>query len=111
MTNAMDEIRCHVLVVGGSLGGVAAAHRAAAAGAEVILVETSDWLGGQLTAQGVCTPDENRWIEAGGGTASYQELRRRIREHYTEHYRLSAAGRAQVHFNPGSCWVSRIATE
>lgn len=111
MTNAMDEIRCDVLILGASLGGVAAANSAASAGAEVVLVEESNWLGGQLTSQGVCTPDENRWIEQGGGTVSYKALRERIREHYTEHYRRSPIGLAQTHFNPGKCWVSRISTE
>src|SRR5947199_1583635 len=59
----MPDIECDVLVVGASLGGVAAAIRAAAMGSSVVLIEESQWVGGQLTAQGVCTPDENRWIE------------------------------------------------
>jgi hypothetical protein len=107
----VKEVRCDVLVVGGSLGGVAAALRAGEMGAQVVLIEESGWLGGQLTAQGVCTPDENRWIESGGGTASYRALRRRIRDHYKNRYRLSASGASQEHFNPGSCWVSRISVE
>jgi len=98
-------------VLGGSLGGVAASLRAGEMGASVVLIEESDWLGGQLTAQGVCTPDENRWIETAGGTASYQAFRERTREYYRTRYRLSEAGRSQTHLNVGSCWVSRMAVE
>src|SRR2546421_11275532 len=107
----MREIRCDVLVVGASLGGVAAALRAGAMGADVIVVEEGEWVGGQLTAQGVCTPDENRWIETTGGTASYRALREECREFYRGRYRLSEAGLAQEHLNVGGCWVSRMAAE
>ncbi len=84
--------------------------RAAEMGADVYLIEASDWIGGQLTSQGVCTPDENRWIELGGGTASYRAFRERVRQHYRQ-YRLSATGASQEYINPGSCWVSRISME
>ena len=101
----------HLLIVGGSLGGVAAALRAGEMGARVCLIEETDWLGGQLTSQGVCPPDENLWIEEAGGTASYRAFRRRVREHYKSRYKLSAKGAAQENFNPGSCWVSRLSME
>src|SRR5712691_1345271 len=101
----MKSIQCDVLVAGGSLGGVAAAMRAAEMGADVVLIEETDWIGGQLTSQGVCTPDENRCIEQGGGTAAYRALRESIRAHYRS-LGLSDAGKSQDHLNPGSCWVS-----
>lgn len=107
----MAEVRCDVLIVGGSLGGVAAALRAGAMGVRVVLLEESEWIGGQLTAQGVCTPDENRWIETAGGTAAYRAFRERTRNHYRTQYQLSEAGAAQEHLNVGGCWVSRMAVE
>src|SRR5258706_8241136 len=106
----MNEVQCDVLVIGGSLGGVAAAMRAAEMGADVVLVEETEWLGGQLTSQGVCTPDENRWIETGGGTASYRAFRERVRHHY-QGFQLSQSGKSETYFNPGTCWVSRISME
>lgn len=44
---------CDVLVVGGGLGGVAAALAATRRGFKVLLTEETDWIGGQLTAQAV----------------------------------------------------------
>ena len=63
------ERRTEVLVVGGGLGGVAAALAALELGAQVVLTEEFDWLGGQLTTQGVPL-DEGPWIESGVGSRS-----------------------------------------
>ncbi|MFM2475429.1 FAD-dependent oxidoreductase, partial [Burkholderia cenocepacia] len=49
----MTRMRTDVLVVGGGLGGVAAALAAARAGRSVVLTEEYAWLGGQLTSQAV----------------------------------------------------------
>ena len=89
---------CEVLVAGGGVGGVAAALAAVRRGRTVCLTEETDWLGGQMTAQGVAALDEHDEIERFGGTRSYSALRRSIREHYGES-------------NPGLCWVSRLAFE
>lgn len=107
----MAEIGCDILVVGGTLGGCAAALAAGEMGARVCLVERTHWLGGQLTVQGVCTPDENQWIETTGCTARYAALRQSIRDHYRNHYLLSEAASSNPRFNPGSCWVSRLSVE
>lgn len=89
---------CDVLVAGGGTGGVAAALSAARNGRRVVLLEETDWLGGQMTSQGVSALDEHEHIESQGGTASYYALRNAIRQHY---------GRQ----NPGNCWVTRLAFE
>jgi hypothetical protein len=98
------------LVIGGGLGGAAAALTAARLGLRVILTEESDWLGGQLTSQGV-PPDEHEWIESNAISPSYSELRGRIREHYRHNYPLSDAARATVNLNPGAGFVSRLCHE
>jgi hypothetical protein len=56
-------------------------------------------------------PDENRWIETIGCTATYQQLRHGIREHYRNNFPLTDAARAKKEFNPGNCWVSKIGGE
>jgi hypothetical protein len=58
--------------------------------------------------QGVSALDEHEHIEAFGGTASYYALRNALRDHYRG--AAGAAGREPA-FNPGDCWVSRIAFE
>lgn len=107
----MEEAVYDVVIAGASLGGVAAALSAARQGARVLLLEASRWIGGQLTAQGVCTPDENAWIEEGGASASYRELRQRARAYYSQKYKLSPLAKEQRYLNPGNCWVSRISAE
>src|SRR5687768_12796340 len=62
-----SEIRCDVAVIGGGVGGVAAALAALRNGQRVVLTEETDWIGGQLTSQAV-PPDELAWIESFGCT-------------------------------------------
>jgi hypothetical protein len=99
-----------VLVVGGGLGGVAAALAALRLGRRVVLTEESDWLGGQLTSQAV-PPDEHPWIEQSGATRSYRQLRNRIRDYYRRNYPLNDDARAAGLLNPGNGGVSAICTE
>jgi hypothetical protein len=102
------DIACEVLVVGGGTGGVAAALAAARHGRKVCLTEETDWIGGQLTAQGVSALDEHDHIETFGGTASYYRLRNALRDHYRK---LASRNGERADFNPGSCWVTRVAFE
>jgi hypothetical protein len=48
-----------VLVWGGGTGGVAAAIQAARGGASTLLLTPGNWLGGMVSAAGVCCPDGN----------------------------------------------------
>ena len=106
----MRERHSDILIVGGGLGGVAAALAALRLGRRVILSEETDWLGGQLTAQAV-PPDEHDWIEERGCTASYRRLRDGIRQYYRDHYPLTPAARAEPLLNPGRGNVSRVCHE
>jgi hypothetical protein len=106
----MTEVRPDVLVVGGGLGGVAAALAAARMGRLVLLTEETAWLGGQLTAQAV-PPDEHPWIEQIGCTTSYRDLRRRIRDYYRRNYPLLPEVAADPLLNPGKGFVSPLCHE
>jgi FAD dependent oxidoreductase len=99
-----------ILIVGGGLGGLAAACAALRAGKTVVLTEEYDWLGGQLTSQAV-PPDEHSWVEQFGVTASYRQLRNGIRDYYRQHYPLTEAARAQPDLNPGAGYVSKLCHE
>lgn len=104
------ELHADVAIVGGGLGGCAAALAAAQRGARVILTEETDWIGGQLTQQAV-PPDEHPWIESFGSTRWYRKLRNGIRAYYRDHYPLTAEARAVEALNPGNGSVSRLCHE
>ena len=103
-------MRTEVLIVGGGLGGVAAALAAVEGGVSVVLVEGDRWLGGQLTAQAIPS-DEHRWSEQFGITASYRRLRDSIRRYYRDNYPLTAAARSRQWLNPGGGFVSPLCHE
>ncbi len=103
-------LRADIVVIGGGLGGCAAALAALRAGRSVILTEETDWVGGQSTAQAV-PPDENQWVETFGGTKLYQDYRNRIRDYYRRNYPLTDGARAEKNLNPGNGGVSRICHE
>ncbi|MDU0315046.1 FAD-dependent oxidoreductase [Phycicoccus sp. M110.8] len=103
-------MRVDIAIVGGGLGGVAAALAATDGGARVALVTDGTWLGGQLTAQAV-PPDEHPWVEQFGVTASYRRLREEIRGYYRRHYPLTREALLARELNPGAGLVSRLCHE
>lgn len=89
-----QTVECEILVVGGGLSGVATAYEGLLAGRTVCLTEITDWVGGQISAQGTSALDERptqrtKLIYSRG----YLDLRKRIERKYGE-------------LNPGDCWVS-----
>lgn len=104
------ELQTKILVVGGGLGGIAGAIAAARLGVSVILTEELDWLGGQLTTQGVPF-DEHPHIEQFGCTQTYRQLRDGIRQYYRDHYPLTPKARADRYLNPGAALVARVSGE
>jgi len=77
MSASLDSV--DVLVWGGGTGGVAAAIQAARGGASTLLLTPGSWLGGMVSAAGVCCPDGNEltpW-QTGLWGAFLRELERR----------------------------------
>ncbi|WP_148239331.1 FAD-dependent oxidoreductase [Ruania zhangjianzhongii] len=105
-----EKLDTDILVVGGGLGGVAAALAALEAGRNVVLVEQYEWLGGQLTSQGVPV-DEHPWIEEFGATQRYRRLRQGIRDYYRRHFPLTDRARSQPFLTPGAGSVSKLCSE
>jgi len=100
-------MRCDVAIVGGGVGGCAAALAACELGADVILVEPTPWVGGQLTTQGV-PPDEHPWIEEFGCTRRYRKFRSLVRDAFRQNYDVTTEARADRKLNPGGGWVSEL---
>ena len=57
MTVSVDSV--DVLVWGGGTGAAAAAVQASRGGASTLLLTPGSWLGGMVSAAGVCCPDGN----------------------------------------------------
>jgi hypothetical protein len=106
----MREHQVDIAVIGGSLGGVAAALAALRAGFCVALSEETDWIGGQFTSQAV-PPDEHPWIHKFGCTASYRQLREDIRDYYRRWYPLTPEMQRHKMLNPGGGRVSPVCHE
>lgn len=77
------ELRYDVAVIGGGMGGVAAALAALRNGMRVVLKEETDWIGGQVTAQSVPLDEHpwhlfephSEWARVGGETLRHPLLR------------------------------------
>ena len=110
MADTGSELSADVVIAGGGLGGCAAAVAALRNNLSVILTEETDWIGGQITQQGV-PPDEHQWIETHGATRLYRDFRTAVRQYYNRNYPLTKEARARKNLNPGDGSVSRLCHE
>jgi hypothetical protein len=78
---AEEVWECEVVVVGGTLGGVAAASYAMKAGVTTCTIELTPWLGGQISSQGVSAIDESMAMRWQGNLApSWTQFKDLIRQ-------------------------------
>jgi len=103
-------MKSDIVIIGGGVGGCAAALAACRSGCQVIMTEETDWIGGQLTSQAV-PPDEHPWIEQFGCTRSYRQFRQGVRDYYRRYMSLTPLARSAERLNPGNGVVSRICHE
>jgi FAD dependent oxidoreductase len=94
-TKPVDKIiGCDLMIAGGGLSGTASAYESLLAGKTVCMTEITDWVGGQITAQGVSALDERPTQRAKKYfPRGYLEFRQKIQDYYGK-------------LNPGDCWVS-----
>ncbi|WP_373542660.1 FAD-dependent oxidoreductase [Chamaesiphon sp.] len=89
-------IGCDLAIAGGGLSGTATAYEGLLAGKTVCMTEITDWVGGQITAQGVSALDERPtqrtklYFPRG-----YLEFRQKVQDFYGK-------------LNSGYCWVSEV---
>jgi FAD dependent oxidoreductase len=87
-------IGCDIMIAGGGLSGTATAYEGLLAGKQVCMTEITDWVGGQISAQGVSALDERPTQRAKKYfPRGYLEFRQKVEDHYGK-------------LNAGSCWVS-----
>lgn len=98
--HASDEMEADLIIIGGGMGGSAAALAACRNGLKVIMTEETKWIGGQASAQGVPL-DEHQWIETTGAPASYRRYRNNIRAFYKNNYPVMPGYMGDSLFNPG----------
>jgi hypothetical protein len=102
---------CEVIVIGGSLGGVAAASQAMQSGAKTCLIELTPWLGGQISSQGVSAIDESLRMRAlENYSDSWKRFKRLIEEQPVElpgWYSDRVSSPLQVK-DINSCWVANL---
>lgn len=110
LDSGFAERKADLVIAGGGLGGCAAALAALRNNLTVILTEETDWIGGQLTQQGV-PPDEHDWIETHGATQLYRDFRKAIRAYYLNNYPLTESARKSQFLNPGNGVVSKLCHE
>jgi hypothetical protein len=110
VVNGQIVLTADVVVAGGGLGGCASALAALKNGLSVILTEETDWIGGQLSQQGV-PPDEHQWIETHGATQLYRDFRNGVRDYYKRNYPLTDEAKARKNLNPGDGSVSKLCHE
>ncbi|MFE4106056.1 FAD-dependent oxidoreductase [Almyronema epifaneia] len=105
---AQEVWECEVVVVGGSLGGVAAASHAMNSGARTCLIELTPWLGGQISSQGVSAIDESRSMRARRNfSASWNAFKDLILQQVVDLPTWTRLAPARVS-ELNSCWVGEL---
>lgn len=100
---------CEVVVVGGSLGGVAAAAHAMQSGATTCLIELSPWLGGQVSSQGVSAVDESLTMRANQNfSRSWTVFKHLIQQQSVALPAWTSVPQGQRVADINSCWVGTL---
>ena len=85
-----------IVIVGGGTSGTAAAIQAGRSGADVLLLQEQDWLGGMLTAAGVSATDGNHKLPSG----IWGEFRDSLYARYGSPKALSTGWVSNTQFEP-----------
>lgn len=102
-----NELKSDLVIAGGGLGGFAAAMAALRNGLSVVMTEETDWIGGQITQQGVPS-DEHQWIETHGATQMYRDYRNAVRNYYRSFYPMTGEAKNNPLLNPGNATGARM---
>ena len=97
---------CEVAIIGGSLGGIAAAAHAMQGGSRTCLIELTPWLGGQISSQGVSALDESLVMRQHRRYApSWRQFKSLIEEQPVTLPLWTGVTAPRLVKNLNSCWV------
>lgn len=100
---------CEVVVVGGSLGGVAAAYHAMQTGAVTCLIELTPMLGGQISSQGVSAIDESTMMrDRQIFSTSWTHFKNVIASQIALPSGITDLKPKAIVADANSCWVGRL---
>ncbi len=106
---AQEVWQCDVVVVSGSLGGVAAAAHSMESGAKTCLIELTPWLGGQISAQGVSAIDESYSMHIlENFSASWREFKELLKNQPVKLPDWDTYVRPKTVSDISSCWVGKL---
>jgi hypothetical protein len=109
LPTAEEVWECEVAIVGGSLGGIAAAAHAMEAGATTCVIELTPWLGGQVSSQGVSAIDESRAMRAiRHFSQSWLDFKWLIQQQLVELPSWAGLPSPQKVADLNSCWVGAL---
>ena len=91
-----ETIKTDVLVIGGSASGTSAAIQCARSKVKTLLVEQGPWLGGGMTAGGICVLDANKNLPSG----IFGEFRKRVSQFYSKTPGYDTTYNATLRFEP-----------
>ncbi|MGV8877424.1 MAG: FAD-dependent oxidoreductase [Sphingobacteriaceae bacterium] len=91
-----ETIKTDVLVVGGGAGGTAAGIQSARSNLKTIIIEQGPWLGGSMTAAGMCILEANKELAAG----IWGEFRNGVNHFYSNTPGVDTAQNATLRFEP-----------
>ena len=81
-TKPVNLFDADFVIIGGGLGGIAAALSICSSGRTVILIEETDRIAGCFASEDTSQFSENRFIETSGSSLTYRTFRSKIREWY-----------------------------
>ena len=106
---AEEVWECEVVVVGGSLGGVAAATQSMKSGAKTCLIELTPWFGGQVSSQGVSAIDESRAMrEQQNFSKSWTDFKQLIKQQTVQLPTWVRLPDTKTVTELNSCWVGKL---
>lgn len=100
---------CEVAIVGGSLGGVAAAYHSMETGVRTCLIELTPMLGGQVSSQGVSAIDESLLMRKQHAfSTSWTRFKNAIAAQTALPPALAHANPSALVAHTNSCWVGTL---